>query len=233
MSSTAAQDNSTLAQSAGLIGFATMISRVLGLARDQVIASFFCAGNAMDAFLIAFRISNLLRDLFAEGAMSAAFVPTFARELALGGKPRAWQLGRNLITALLVITVPLAVVGVLVARPIVQLYAGDYARVPGKLELTISLTRIMSVVGLESTQIALTFGKIMAAAGVMAVSAWAVERMLRVLAPGTGTVAYALQVGAAVGAGLIVLGASAHALRIAEFAELRRTVRMRRRRAAG
>ena len=56
-----------------------MISRVLGLVRDQVLAYLFGAGNAMDAFTIGFRIPNLMRDLFAEGAMSAAFVPTFTR----------------------------------------------------------------------------------------------------------------------------------------------------------
>ena len=57
-----------------------MTSRVLGLVRDQVLASMFGAGNAMDAFNVAFRIPNLVRDLFAEGAMSAAFVPVFMRQ---------------------------------------------------------------------------------------------------------------------------------------------------------
>ena len=56
-----------------------MTSRILGLVRDQVLASIFGAGDAMDAFRIAFRLPNVLRDLFAEGAMSAALVPTFTR----------------------------------------------------------------------------------------------------------------------------------------------------------
>ena len=64
-----------LARSAGLIGAATMTSRVLGVARETVLAALFGAGNDMDAFNVAFRVPNLLRDLFAEGAMSAAFVP--------------------------------------------------------------------------------------------------------------------------------------------------------------
>ena len=64
-----------LARSAGLIGAATLTSRVLGVAREIVLAALFGAGNQMDAFNVAFRIPNLLRDLFAEGAMSAAFVP--------------------------------------------------------------------------------------------------------------------------------------------------------------
>ena len=65
----------TLARSAASAGAATMTSRVLGLVRDQVLAYYFGAGDAMDAYHVAFRIPNLFRDLFAEGAMSAAFVP--------------------------------------------------------------------------------------------------------------------------------------------------------------
>ena len=76
---------SQLVRSAGVIGVATMTSRVLGLVRDQVLAYFFGAGDAMDAFRIAFRLPNVLRDLFAEGAMSAALVPTFTRAMAEGG----------------------------------------------------------------------------------------------------------------------------------------------------
>ena len=75
-----------LARSAGAAGAATLASRILGLARDQVLAALFGAGNDMDAFIVAFRIPNLVRDLFAEGAMSAAFVPTFTRHLTLHGK---------------------------------------------------------------------------------------------------------------------------------------------------
>jgi putative peptidoglycan lipid II flippase len=66
-----------LARSAGVAGIATLTSRILGLVRDQVVLAMFGAGNDMDAFTVAFRIPNLVRDLFAEGAMSAAFVPAF------------------------------------------------------------------------------------------------------------------------------------------------------------
>jgi putative peptidoglycan lipid II flippase len=134
---------SQLARSAGVIGVATMTSRVLGLVRDQVLAYFFGAGDAMDAFRIAFRLPNLLRDLFAEGAMSAALVPTFTRALAQSGKERAWHLGSNVINLLLVISALVVFAGVVFARPLVELYAGGFAAVPGKLELTIRLTRIM------------------------------------------------------------------------------------------
>ena len=132
-----------LARSVGVIGSATMISRVLGLVRDQVLAYLFGAGNAMDAFTIGFRIPNLMRDLFAEGAMSAAFVPTFTRRMTTDGREVAWRLGNQLINALLLTTGILVIAGIIFAGPIVNMFAGDYANVPGKLELTTLLTRIM------------------------------------------------------------------------------------------
>ena len=132
-----------LARDAGLTGIATLTSRVLGLARDQVLAGYFGAGNDMDAFVVAFRVPNLVRDLFAEGAMSAAFVPTFTRELTLEGKEHAWRLGNNVLNGLLIVTGAIVVLGIVFARPLVAAYAGDFARVPGKLELTIELARIV------------------------------------------------------------------------------------------
>ena len=132
-----------IARDAGLTGAATLTSRVLGLVRDQVLAAFFGAGNDMDAFVVAFRIPNLVRDLFAEGAMSAAFVPTFTRELTLRGKRDAWRLGNNVLNTLLVATGVLVVAGMVFARPLIALYAGDFASVPGKMELTVQLTRVV------------------------------------------------------------------------------------------
>jgi putative peptidoglycan lipid II flippase len=132
-----------LARSAGLAGAATLASRILGLARETVLAAVFGAGNDMDAYFVAFRIPNLVRDLFAEGAMSAAFVPTFTQHLTVRGKADAWRLGNNVLNALLVITGGLVALAIVFARPLVTAYAGDYAAVPGKLELTIKLTRVM------------------------------------------------------------------------------------------
>jgi putative peptidoglycan lipid II flippase len=132
-----------LARSASVTGAATLASRVLGLARDQVLAALFGAGNEMDAFNVAFRIPNLVRDLFAEGAMSSAFVPTFTRYLTMHGKRDAWRLANNVLNALLLMTGVLAIAGMLFARPLVTLYAGSYATVPGKLELTVQMTRVM------------------------------------------------------------------------------------------
>ena len=120
-----------------------MASRVLGVVREQVLAALFGAGNAMDAYNVAFRIPNLVRDLFAEGAMSSAFVPTFTRTLTTSGKETAWRLGNHIVNALLVITGVLVLLAMIFAPQIVTAFAGDYAAVPGKLDLTILLTRIM------------------------------------------------------------------------------------------
>lgn len=131
-----------LARSAGLIGLATFASRILGLVRDQVQAYYFATGHEADAFGVATRIPTLLRDLFAEGAMSAAFVPTFTRYLSRGGKPAAWAVGARVINALILITGVVVLLGFVFARPIASSFASDYADVPGKLELTTTLMRV-------------------------------------------------------------------------------------------
>ena len=132
-----------LARSAAVVGVATMTSRVLGLVRDQTLAYYFGASNAMDAFYVAFRVPNLMRDLFAGGVMSAAFVPTFTRWLTVEGRDAAWRLGTQLINALVVITGGLVLAGIIFAEPLTRLFAGSFAEVPGKLELTVKMTRVM------------------------------------------------------------------------------------------
>jgi putative peptidoglycan lipid II flippase len=137
---------SRMMRSAGLIGAATMASRLLGVAREIVLAGMFGAssGPAMDAFNVAFRIPNLVRDLFAEGAMTAAFVPTFTRTLAGHGREAAWRLGNLVLNALLLVTGALVVIGIVFAGPITSAIAGEeFASIPGKLQLTTDLTRIM------------------------------------------------------------------------------------------
>jgi hypothetical protein len=85
-------------KAAGIIGLAVMCSRLLGLAREQICAALFGGGGAMDAFTAAFRIPNLLRDLFAEGALSTAFVTTFSKTIARGGDAAAWRLANKVAT---------------------------------------------------------------------------------------------------------------------------------------
>ena len=133
-----------LARAAGVTGAATLASRILGVVREQVLASLFGASDAMDAFNVAFRVPNMVRDLFAEGAMSAAFVPTFTKTLATDGREAAWRLASTVINALLLITGALALLAILFAEPLVGAFAGDYEHVPGKLGLTVSLTRTMA-----------------------------------------------------------------------------------------
>src|SRR5215470_2626183 len=85
-------------RAAGIVGLAVMCSRVLGLIREQVCAALFGGGGAMDAFTAAFRIPNLLRDLFAEGALSTAFVTTFSKTAARAGDAAAWRLANKIAT---------------------------------------------------------------------------------------------------------------------------------------
>ncbi|TMQ69997.1 MAG: murein biosynthesis integral membrane protein MurJ, partial [Candidatus Eisenbacteria bacterium] len=136
-------EEARVARHAGVVGAATLLSRVLGLVREQVMATLFGAGLATDAFNVAFRIPNLLRDLFAEGAMSSAFVPTFTEVRARQGDEEAWALGRQLMMTLVAVLGAVCVIGWIAARPLVHVYAPGFSAVPGKVDLTVTLTRIM------------------------------------------------------------------------------------------
>jgi putative peptidoglycan lipid II flippase len=81
----AASSQKLSTKAAGAVGIAVMCSRVLGLIREQVFAALFGAGTSMDAFVVAFRAPNLLRDLFAEGALSTAFITTFSKKISNEG----------------------------------------------------------------------------------------------------------------------------------------------------
>lgn len=132
----------SLLSTVGSISSATLLSRVLGLVRDQVQSYYFGAGPVTDAFLAAFRIPNLLRDLFAEGAMSSAFVPTFTAERQRHGTEAAWRLARRLMTMLGLILGVLALLIALGAPWIVGLYVAGFE--PEYLPLTVSMTRILA-----------------------------------------------------------------------------------------
>ena len=132
-----------LARSVGVIGVAVLVSRVLGLVREQVFAGFFGAGRELDAFITAFRIPNLFRDLFAEGALSAAFVTSFAQKLERDGEASAWRLANLVIHALVLVVGGVVAVGILAAPWLVRAIAPGFREIPGKMELTVLLTRIM------------------------------------------------------------------------------------------
>jgi len=106
-------------------------------------ANLFGAGFAQDSFLLGFRIPNLTRDLFAEGALSSAFVPTFTTSLVKGTKLQAGELANLVTTAILVIVGSLCLIGMFFAPGLVGLLAPGFAAVPGKFELAVRLTRIM------------------------------------------------------------------------------------------
>ena len=126
---------------AALVSSATFSSRIAGLVRESLFGALFGLGPAADAFVVAFRIPNLLRDLFAEGALSSAFVPTFAKVRAARGDAASFSLARTVVGTLLVVTGGIALLGIAFAPAVVgALAAGARDDVRS---LAIPLTRIM------------------------------------------------------------------------------------------
>ena len=131
----------SVARSAGIVSIAVMFSRVLGLVREMVFAAFFGAGFLYDAYLVGFRIPNLLRDLFAEGALSAAFVKVFTDYQIKKSEQEAWRLASLVLNALVVTLSVVTIFGVIFSRQIVGLIASGYS--PEKAALATTLTQIM------------------------------------------------------------------------------------------
>src|ERR1041385_7112583 len=140
---TVSEDQRRIAKAAGLIGVATFSSRVLGFIRDMVLARLFGATPAADAFFVAYRVPNLLRELFAEGSMSSAFIPVFTEYQTLKSKRDAWELASAVFTTLLTIVIGITIVGILAASGIVWLLAPGFHNDPAKLGMTTLLTQIM------------------------------------------------------------------------------------------
>ncbi len=138
-----ARTTAGIARSAGAVGIAVLCSRLLGLVREQVFAGLFGAGLAYDAFVVAFRIPNLLRDLFGEGALSAAFVTVFSEYNSKRSQEETWRLASNVLIFFAMFISALTLVAMFFAEPIVHLLAPDFQRVAGKSELTALLTRII------------------------------------------------------------------------------------------
>jgi putative peptidoglycan lipid II flippase len=133
----------SLVRSAGVVSAAVFLSRITGLIREIAMARLFGAGQVYDAFLLGFRIPNLTRDLFAEGALSSAFVPIFTKYLSTKGRQEAAELSNLVATALLVVVGVLCVLGMIFSPALVSLLAPGFAAVPGKFDLAVNLTRIM------------------------------------------------------------------------------------------
>ncbi len=132
----------SLLQTVGSISAATGLSRILGLVRDQVQSFVFGAGAVTDAYVAAFRVPNLLRDLFAEGALSSAFVPTLTAVRTQGGAASGWRLTNRLVTALIAILLPLVVLIAVGAPWILTLYVPGFA--DETRALSVAMTRIVA-----------------------------------------------------------------------------------------
>jgi putative peptidoglycan lipid II flippase len=139
---TPAQDRHISTRATGVVGLAVMCSRVLGLIREQVFAGLFGAGKNLDAFLMAFRVPNLLRDLFAEGALSTAFITTFSKKIATEGDASAWRLANKVATLAAVFMSVVTLLGILFAPQLIHLMTW-WSWSPEKTAMTILLTRIM------------------------------------------------------------------------------------------
>lgn len=132
-----------IAQSAGIIGLATLCSRILGFVRDVVIARLFGVYLYAQAFVIAFKIPNLLRDLVGEGATNAAFVPVFSEYTSPDKKKEFWELANVGMNVLLVILSVITLLGIIFSPFLVRLIAPGFSANPVQFQTTVLLNRII------------------------------------------------------------------------------------------
>jgi putative peptidoglycan lipid II flippase len=136
-------EKKNITRAAGVLGFATIISRVMGMVRDMAVSRLFGAGFATDAFFAAFMIPNMLRRFFAEGALTSAFVPTFSEWYNQRGEEEARNLANVCFTLLTIVMAAVVLAGIVFSPQIVSLMFPGYRAEPSKLELTVFLTRLM------------------------------------------------------------------------------------------
>ncbi|HLB25318.1 MAG TPA: lipid II flippase MurJ, partial [Nitrospirota bacterium] len=136
-------EQARVTRAAGAISSVTLVSRVLGFVRDMVVAKVFGAEAAADAFFVAFRISNLLRELLAEGSMSAAFIPVFTEYLHLRSKEEARELASAVFFVLMFILLGVVLLGIAFSPALVGIIAPGFASDAEKFSNTVYLTRIM------------------------------------------------------------------------------------------
>ena len=148
----------SIAGAAGLIGLATFSSRILGFIRDIILARLLGASASADAFFVAYRVPNLLRELLAEGSMSSAFIPVFTEYHTLQSKKETWELASAAFTTLLSIVTLITLIGVVVAPTIVWLLAPGFHDDPTQLDMTTVLTQVMFPYLIFISLAALTMG---------------------------------------------------------------------------
>jgi putative peptidoglycan lipid II flippase len=151
-------ENRRVVRAAGVVGIATMLSRIFGFIRDMVVAALFGAGLTTDAFFVAFRIPNLLRRLLAEGSLTVSFVPVFTEYLRNKTRVEALELANITFTALSIILVVVSFLGVLFSPLIVTIMAPGFARMPAQYDLAVFLTRLMFPYILLISLVALCMG---------------------------------------------------------------------------
>lgn len=132
-----------IARAAGVMSVATFISRILGFIRDMIFAFYFGATGISDTFFQAFKIPNLLRELLAEGSMSAAFIPVLTEYREKQGEEEANRLVRITFNFMLAVVGTLCVLGIVFSPAIVTVIAPGFLSSPAKFSLTVLLTRIM------------------------------------------------------------------------------------------
>ncbi len=133
----------SLAKSAGVIGLGISASRILGFIRDIVIAAIFGTSMPFQAFVVAFRIPNMLRDLVGEGAANAAFVPVLTEYSTSRSREEFWQLARILLNTMIVVLAVVTFAGVIFTPAIVAIMAPGFVKNPAQFKLTVELTRTM------------------------------------------------------------------------------------------
>lgn len=137
------ETNKRITYHAGSLSLLTAISRGLGLSREIIIAYLFGAGTATDAFFVAFRLPNLLRRLFAEGAITISFIPIFARYLHKNGEEDAKRFANSAFTLISITLIIVTLIGIIFASGFVFITAPGFYKIPEKFTLTVSLTRLM------------------------------------------------------------------------------------------
>jgi len=137
------KENELVTKAAGVVGIFTFLSRVMGLARDILIASFFGSGLVADAFFVAFRIPNLFRRLFAEGSFSVSFIPIFTEYLQKKSKHEAIYLAQIVLTVMIIILTSFTIIGIVFSPLLIRIIAPGFGGLGEKYYLAVFLTRIM------------------------------------------------------------------------------------------
>jgi putative peptidoglycan lipid II flippase len=151
-------ENARVAKAAGIVGMATMLSRIFGFIRDMIVAAFFGAGLHTDAFFVAFRIPNLLRRLLGEGSLTVAFVPVFTEHSNIRSKGAALELADVTFTILSITLVIISIFGIIFSPFIVAVMAPGFIHVPTQFELAVFLNRLMFPYILFVSLVALCMG---------------------------------------------------------------------------